>query len=88
MRDLTYPKTFIKFLCLNLKKMQQLSLRNSFVRMKLGLHNHKDTLKKHISTENVLPEKNVYFEVEVPLDSLSPQKLLDVSKCTERDFWL
>lgn len=59
---------------------QQLSLRNPYIRKKFGLQDIRRPVKKHISSENVLPHENIHLEIQVPMDSLPPQKLLDVSK--------
>ncbi|WOL11349.1 hypothetical protein Cni_G20111 [Canna indica] len=63
----------------SLTLFQQLALRNSFIRMKLGLRDVKAPVEKPVNSEDLLSEKNAHFDVNVPMDSLSPQMLLDLA---------
>ncbi|XP_042415610.1 ALBINO3-like protein 2, chloroplastic [Zingiber officinale] len=63
----------------SLTLLQQLSLRNPYIRKKFGLQDIRRPVKKHISSENVLPDENIHLEIQVPMDSLPPQKLLDLA---------
>lgn len=63
----------------SLTLFQQLSLRNPYVRKKFGLQDIRRPVKKHISSENVLPSENIHLEIQVPMQSLPPQKLLDLA---------
>lgn len=75
---LTCTNPSIKFLFMNLKMMQLLALKNSFIRMKLGLRDEKVPLREQVSSEKVLPENNIHL-TEISVDTLSPQKLLDIA---------
>lgn len=74
---LTCTNPSIKFLFMKLKMMQLLALKNSFIRMKLGLRDEKVPLRERVSSEKALPENNIHL-TEISVDTLSPQKLLDV----------
>ncbi|URE39852.1 hypothetical protein MUK42_06135 [Musa troglodytarum] len=62
----------------SLTLFQLLALKNSFIRMKLGLRDEKVPLREQVSSEKVLPENNIHL-MEISVDTLSPQKLLDIA---------
>ncbi|XP_009415959.2 ALBINO3-like protein 2, chloroplastic [Musa acuminata AAA Group] len=62
----------------SLTLFQLLALKNSFIRMKLGLRDEKVPLREQVSSEKVLPENNIHL-TEISVDTLSPQKLLDIA---------
>lgn len=62
----------------SLTLIQQLSLKNPHIRNMLGLAPEK-ILKKRISIENVTLENNDTLQHEIPAQTLSPEKLLDIS---------
>lgn len=57
--------------------LQQLSLKNPPIRNFLGLAPEK--FLKRISTENVTPDNHDILQRGIPAETLSPEKLLDVS---------
>ncbi|KAG1331552.1 ALBINO3-like protein 2, chloroplastic [Cocos nucifera] len=59
--------------------VQQLSLGNSYIRMKLGLPELEVHMTDKISRENVLHKKSDLLERAVSADTLSPEKLLDLA---------
>lgn len=63
----------------SLTLVQQLSLRNSHIRMKLGLPDQKIPTRNRIPTEDVLPEKGGMLEPAISAETLSPEKLLDLA---------
>lgn len=59
--------------------LQQLSLRNPYIWKKLGLPEQKVRARDKILRENVLHEKSGPLEHAISAETLSPEKLLDVS---------
>ncbi|XP_038976018.1 ALBINO3-like protein 2, chloroplastic isoform X2 [Phoenix dactylifera] len=58
---------------------QQLSFRNPYIRMKLGLPEQKVQMRDKISSENVLHEKSGLLEHAISAETSSPEKLLDLA---------
>nr|CAD1820153.1 unnamed protein product [Ananas comosus var. bracteatus] len=58
---------------------QQLSLKNTYVRAELGLPALKVLEKKTIAPENIPPESCSSIDIEVSVESLPPEKLLELA---------
>ncbi|KAJ0974617.1 hypothetical protein J5N97_016582 [Dioscorea zingiberensis] len=63
----------------SLTLFQQLSLRSPYVRKKLGLYDEKVLLKHKNVPENSVEENKGPFEIKIPAESLSAEKLLDLA---------